>query len=148
MNDASEAEDVLHDVFVTLWTRGGALDAERGTAFAWLVVTVRNRAIDRLRRRRRRIELIEATVPEDLAPSHQAQPADSAHTLGQQENALLVRQAVATLDPDQRSAVELAFFGGLTQPEIAHRLNAPLGTVKARIRRGLLKLRDTLALRP
>lgn len=147
LNDPVEAEDIVHDVFVSVLHKAGEFQSARGTAFTWLVALVRNRAIDRLRRRRRRRELIEASVPGEIGPASAGEEIDSAARIGLQENALQVRSAVATLAPDQRSAVELAFFGGLTQLEIADRLQAPLGTIKARIRRGLLKLRDTLASR-
>jgi RNA polymerase sigma-70 factor (ECF subfamily) len=143
LGDARETEDIVHDVFLAMWEKAAAFSAERGTAFAWAVTLTRNRAIDRLRQRQRRGELLGASAPADLG---YAEAAGTADALVFREKAGLVRSALAALPAEQKQAVELAFFGGLTQEQIAENLNQPLGTVKARIRRGLLKLRD--ALRP
>ena len=144
LSNASEAEDIVQDVFLALWEKAAAFEPGRGSAFAWAVTLTRNRAIDRVRMRKRRSELLAETTAEDAG----TQPADaglhSADELVFKEQAGAVRAAVATLPPEQQRAVELAFFGGLTQQEIAEKLREPLGTVKARIRRGLLRLRDTL----
>ena len=107
---------------------------------------MRNRAIDRVRSRRRRGELLGASVPADLGYEESTATAHETAALGDQARA--VRAAVAALPAEQQRALELAFFSGLTQQEIAEKLSEPLGTVKARIRRGLLRLRDTLAHRP
>jgi RNA polymerase sigma-70 factor (ECF subfamily) len=141
--DSAEAQDVVQEVFVALWNKAAAFDPARGSAFAWAISLTRNRAIDRLRMRRRRAALIEESFPADLAAT--APATDSADDLIFKEKAGAVRAALATLPRDQLRALELAYFGNLTQQEIAARLAEPLGTVKARIRRGLLKLRDTLA---
>ncbi|MSU22743.1 MAG: sigma-70 family RNA polymerase sigma factor [Opitutus sp.] len=147
VSDATEAQDIVHDVFVTLWEKASSFDRDRGTAFAWAVTLVRHRAIDRVRTRRRRAELLAASAPADLGYEEHApgSSADDRALLTDQAGA--VRAAVAELPVEQKRALELAFFSGLTQQEIAARLSEPLGTVKARIRRGLLKLRDTLARR-
>lgn len=144
VNDATEAQDVVHDVFITLWEKASTFEAGRGSAFAWAVTLVRNRAIDRVRMRRRRSELLSASAPADLGYDENApgSGADDSAALGDQ--AQVVRAAVATLPLEQKRALELAFFSGLTQQQIAEQLSEPLGTVKARIRRGLLKLRDSL----
>jgi RNA polymerase sigma-70 factor, ECF subfamily len=144
VNDATEAQDVVHDVFVTLWEKAATFQTERGTAFGWAVTLVRNRAIDRVRMRRRRAELLADSAPADLGYDEDApgSGADESAALGDQ--AQVVRAAVALLPLEQKRALELAFFSGLTQQEIAAQLSQPLGTVKARIRRGLLKLRDSL----
>jgi RNA polymerase sigma-70 factor, ECF subfamily len=148
LNDAAEAEDIVHDVFVSLWTKAGDFEATRGSPFGWLVALTRNRAIDRVRTRKRRGELLEQSAPGDLGYNeNRQQDSDSASDLWLKEKAAAVRTAVAELSAEQRSALELAFFSGLTQQEIAAKLQEPLGTVKARIRRGLLKLRDSLASR-
>jgi RNA polymerase sigma-70 factor (ECF subfamily) len=141
LGDTRETEDILHDVFLALWEKSATFSAERGTAFAWAVTLTRNRAIDRLRLRKRRGELLSASVPADLGYDETAGTADA---LIFKEKALLVRTALASLPAEQKQAVELAFFSGLTQEQIAKDLQQPLGTVKARIRRGLFKLRDTL----
>ena len=144
LNDQGEAQDVVHDVFISLWEKSALFASERGTAFAWAVTLTRNRSIDRLRSRRRRSVLLEQAAPSDLGydQSPTGSGADDQAALGDQ--ARVVRSAVADLPDEQKLALEMAFFGGLTQQEIAQRLDQPLGTVKARIRRGLLKLRDSL----
>jgi RNA polymerase sigma-70 factor (ECF subfamily) len=146
LGDSREAEDVVHDVFLTLWQRSMEFSADRGSPFSWAVTMTRNRAIDRVRQRRRRAEILADTPPADLGygETSAGTSTDSAEALQARERAGAVRQALSTLPDDQQRAVELAFFGGLTQQEIAANLNQPLGTVKARIRRGLLKLRDVL----
>lgn len=147
LNDPTEAQDVVHDAFVTLWEKATTFDTARGNAFSWAVTLVRNRAIDRVRMRRRRAELLAASALSDLGYADESSAASGSETAQLGDDARAVRAAVATLPVEQQRAVELAFFGGLTQEEIAQKLSEPLGTVKARIRRGLLKLRDTLATR-
>ena len=144
LNNASEAEDVVHDVFLSLWEKAAAFEPGRGTAFGWAVTLTRNRAIDRVRMRTRRAGLRSRTTAEDAGMQPSGSGPDSADDLLLKEQAGAVRAAVAALPAEQQRAVELAFFSGLTQQEIAEELREPLGTVKARIRRGLLKLRDTL----
>ena len=144
LNDGAEAQDIVHDTFLALWEKASLFESGRGTAFSWAVTLTRNRAIDRLRTRRRRSDLLEKSAPIDLGYDENGDGgADDRALRGDQARA--VRSAVATLPADQQRALELAFFSGLTQQEIAERLSEPLGTVKARIRRGLLKLRDSLA---
>lgn len=146
LNDAAEAEDVLHDVFVTLWDKAADFESSRGHAFSWALTLTRNRAIDRVRSRKRRSEILTQAVPADLGYDEAADAKlDSADTLWVKEKAAAVRSAVATLPADQRQVLELAYFGGLTQQQIAEKLSAPLGTIKARIRRALLKLRDVIS---
>jgi RNA polymerase sigma-70 factor (ECF subfamily) len=145
LNDAREAEDIVHDVFIALWNKAGDFESDRGTAFGWCVTLTRNRAIDRVRARKRRGELLAESAPADLGyDENQAENADSGDMLWQKEKAAVVRQALESLPVEQRAALQLAYFGGLTQQEIAAKLSEPLGTVKARIRRGLLKLRELL----
>lgn len=145
LNDSREAEDIVHDVFISLWNKAGDFEADRGTAFGWCVTLTRNRAIDRVRARKRRGELLTQSAPADLGyDENQADNVDSGDMLWQKEKAIVVREALENLPPEQRSALQLAYFSGLTQQEIAARLREPLGTVKARIRRGLLRLRELL----
>lgn len=145
LNDATEAQDVIQDTFLQLWHKAATYDTTRGSVFAWAATLTRNRAIDRIRMRQRRAELLAESAP-DLQPAAGGDP-DSAAALWLREQAGAVRSALTTLAPEQKQAIELAFFSGLTQQEIAAKLNEPLGTVKARIRRGLLKLRETLPTR-
>ena len=145
VSDPTDAQDLVQDTFVALWEKAGTFERERGTAFAWAVTFVRNRSIDRVRSRRRRSEILAAAAPDELGyrDDGAGPAADASAASGDQARA--VRAAVAALPTEQKRALELAFFGGLTQQEIAAQLSEPLGTVKARIRRGLLKLRDSLA---
>ena len=142
-NDAAEAQDIVQEVFLQMWNTAATYDAGRGSVLAWATTLTRNRAIDRVRMRKRRGELLAEAAP-DLQPASPAGDSDSASSLWVQEKAGVVRTALTQLAPEQQTAIELAFFSGLTQQEIAARLNEPLGTIKARIRRGLLKLRATL----
>ena len=142
LGDHAEAEEVIQDVFVQIWDKAPAFDDLLGSAFQWALSITRHRAIDRLRSRQRRAKLIEelvqtsgADLPENSMPDTEAAGGESA---------LAVRAALISLPNDQRHAIELAFFAGLTHPEIAEVLHQPLGTIKARIRRGLLKLREAL----
>lgn len=144
LRDPAEAEDIVHDAFVVVWQKAAEFDARRGNTFSWIVTLVRNRAIDRIRMRRRRGELLEQAAAQDLPHPDGADDPDAAESTLLIERATAVRDAVNRLPAEQRDALQLAFFGGLTQIEIAERLQAPLGTVKARIRRGLLRLRDFL----
>ena len=148
LQDSSEAQDVVHDSFIALWEKASTFETTRGTAFAWAITLTRNRAIDRLRSRRRRAQILEAAAPSDLGLDENSSGPSADLAAATSDQARAIRAAVATLPADQQTALELAFFGGLTQEEIAVRLRAPLGTVKARIRRALLKLRDQLAPRP
>ena len=147
LNDASEAQDVVHDVFLALWENAASFDSGRGAAFSWAVTLTRNRSIDRLRTRTNRARLLDSSIPDDLGYGSDSEVlgGDDRAELG--ERADVVRSAMGALPEEQRRALELAFFSGLTQKEIAEKLSEPIGTVKARIRRGLIKLRDSLAKR-
>jgi RNA polymerase sigma-70 factor (ECF subfamily) len=148
LRDSAEAQDVVHDAFVALWEKADTFTHDRGSPFSWAVTLVRNRAIDRVRQRRRRAELLAESAPSDLGYADTAPNVSATDAAVAGDEARAVRAAVATLPAEQKKALELAFFGGLTQEEIARTLREPLGTVKARIRRGLIKLRDSLAARP
>lgn len=138
LGDRSEAEDVLQIVFTRVWQEAGRYDPSKGSAASWLLSWVRNGAIDRLRRREalRRATLHSA----DQAP---AGPADDV-SLDHSEEREKVARAVAELPPDQRQVIDLAYFEGLSQTQIAQKLGEPLGTVKTRMRLGMNKLRQAL----
>lgn len=142
LRDEAEAEDIVQDVFLTLWEKASDFSRERGSAFGWAVTLTRHRAIDRLRLRQRRRELLDQPAAGHFATAAASPSAEEA--LAARETARAVRSAVAGLPTEQQRALELAFFGGLTQQEIAARLQEPLGTIKARIRRGLFRLREIL----
>ena len=144
--DAAEAQDVVQDVFLQLWHKAADYQTARGTYFAWAATLTRNRSLDRVRMRKRRGEIVQESAA-DIQPAGASDHVDSADALWVREKAGAVRAALTSLAPEQRSAIELAFFSGLTHQEIAAKLGEPLGTIKARIRRGLLRLRDALSTR-
>jgi RNA polymerase sigma-70 factor (ECF subfamily) len=138
----TEAQDLLQEVFLSVWNKAETFRADRGSAFSWVVAQLRNRAIDRLRSRRRRGELLEEHAP-DLEPSGSATPS-SAQNAETSERAREVRSAMEQLTDEQRQVLRLAFFEGLTHVEIAEKLEQPLGTIKARAHRGMARLRNIL----
>jgi len=141
LNDQEEASDVLQEIFIQIWDKAASYDPALGKPFSWVLTMARNRAIDRLRSLQRRYRFLEEVTHELDAPAEQASAGDDVFG---REKAVLIRAAVEALPLEQRQAIELAFLGGLTQFEIAETLQQPLGTIKARIRRGLLKLRERL----
>jgi RNA polymerase sigma-70 factor (ECF subfamily) len=144
LSDGTEAEDVIQEVFILVWSRTAEFNAERGSLFSWMICIARNAAIDRLRKRQRRLRLLGNSSPLDFVPD-EALPGSSVRAGVQSaESAHRVKNAFSQLGGDEQHALELAYFSGLTQPEIAARLQAPIGTIKARIRRALLKLRELL----
>ncbi len=143
LNNQEAAEDVLQDVFVQIWEKAPLYDPARGKPMTWAVTLTRNKAIDRLRSIVRRNRL-QDEVQRESATFEQFDDRSSFDAVSSGETNQLVRVAVRKLSKDQREAIELAFFSSLTQTEIAERLNEPLGTIKARIRRGMMRLRDLL----
>ena len=142
--DPALAEDTAQDVFLRLWRTPQAFDPARGRFVSWLVSVARNRAVDevRMRGRRRLREVGENSNPED-PPDGRAE--DPQMAVQVQADRLAVRRALETLPEEQRRALELAYFAGLTQQEIAERLQQPLGTIKTRTRLALKKLRQALS---
>jgi len=144
LNNQEAAEDTLQDVFIQIWEKAPFYDPARGKPLSWAVTLTRNRAIDRLRSAQRRQRLQE-DLQSESETFDQFDDGSSLDAVTSVETSKLVRAAITQLSNDQREAIELAFFSSLTQMEIAERLNVPLGTVKARIRRGMVKLRDVLS---
>lgn len=145
--DAGLAEDASQDVFVRLWRRPETFIAERGRFMSWLMSVTRNRAVDELRARgrRRRREGSSLGEPDEAAePLFSSDPIDPQWSAELHDDQAAVRQALTCLPNEQRLALELAYFGGLTQQEIAAQLHEPLGTIKTRIRLGMQKLRRAL----
>lgn len=145
--DAQLAEDTAQDVFVRLWNRPETFISERGRFLSWLMSVTRNRAVDELRARgrRRKREGGPLGEPDEAAsPLFSTECEDPCASAQLHEEQVLVRKALTDLPHDQRRALELAYFGGLTQQEIAAILHEPLGTVKTRIRLGMQKLRRAL----
>jgi len=132
LGDTGAAEDILQEVFMQLWRSPDMFEATRGSLPGWLAVVTRNRAIDSLRKRRPETEITDVivSIEPDLAGS-----AQSTRALEK------IRSALGGMPAPQRSALEMAFFDGLTHTEIAEKTGEPLGTIKTRIRAGLLTLR-------
>ena len=132
LGDTGAAEDILQEVFIQLWRSPDVFDPSRGSLAGWLAVIARNRAIDSLRKRRPETDIAEivVSIEPDLAS-------------GTEWNRVLekIRNALTSMSSSQRSALEMAFFEGLTHTEIAAKTGEPLGTVKTRIRAGLVILR-------
>jgi RNA polymerase sigma-70 factor, ECF subfamily len=145
LGDAGDAQDALQDVFLQIWSRAATYNPEQSTVFSWTVLLTRSRVIDRLRARKRRLRVVDSTTGDEDAEVADASTMESAaDTADKNDEAARVRSVLNNLPSEQREAIELAFFGHLTHHEIAARLGEPLGTIKARIRRGLLKLRERL----
>jgi RNA polymerase sigma-70 factor, ECF subfamily len=145
VRDRAEAEDILQEVFVRVWTRAELFDPRLGGPTAWLVRIARNRAIDRLRARRSR----DADRP-PLDESIAERPAAATDIVSPEAAALeaerrgTVIDALSVLPPEQRRLIEAAFFEGYTHGELATRFGLPLGTVKTRIRAGIVAMRQRL----
>jgi RNA polymerase sigma-70 factor (ECF subfamily) len=139
LNSREEAEDILQEVFIQVWRRAKDFDEKRGRPFTWLVTLARSRAIDRLRLLGARQRLAASAGRERV---DEASDALTDTIKGTQQE--VVRRALAELPEEQKHTLVLAYFEGLTQSEIAAKLGAPLGTVKTRMRSGLIKLRALL----
>jgi RNA polymerase sigma-70 factor (ECF subfamily) len=144
LRDAHLAEDMVQEIFLRLWRRPESYTASRGRFSTWLTSVSRNRAVDEIRSRNRRYRH-ETASPEqqerELPAPESEDPALSAELADQRR---LILTALANLPDEQRQTIELAYFGGYTQQEIADILGQPLGTVKTRIRLGMQKLRSAL----
>jgi RNA polymerase sigma-70 factor (ECF subfamily) len=144
LGDAAAAEDIVQEAFLAVWRNAAGYDGARGTFRAWLMASVRNRCIDVLRGPRRALKLddtIEATL--DLTSGDDVWETVVLHLRAQD-----VRRALDSLPDDQRTTINLAYFGGLTHAQIAAQMRVPLGTVKGRMRLALEKLRAVLASGP
>jgi RNA polymerase sigma-70 factor (ECF subfamily) len=141
LQDRTEAEDVVQDVFTQAWAQAARYDTSRGAVSAWLLNMARSRAIDRLRSRRARPEMSERSAALNMADA--AIPLDM--QLVSSERAAQLKRALQELPLLNRMAIELAYYEGLTHAEIAERLEQPLGTVKTRIRQAVIRLRESLA---
>jgi len=145
----ADAEEVVADAYAQVWRSASGFEPSRGSVAAWLATIVRTRALDLVRSRKRRARVLEeaAVVTDEgetlvLAPTAESPDRGAELT----ETSIIVRRSLAELPPPQRKVIELAYFGGLSQSEIAAHLSEPLGTVKTRMRAGMEKLRQ--ALRP
>jgi RNA polymerase sigma-70 factor, ECF subfamily len=141
VQQAGTAEEVVQDVFLQLWRNAARYDASRGPFLPWLLTMARHRALDTLRlkseRQRRREDQTEELPGVCAAPQFEKQ-------LDEKRRAVQVRELMTSLQPQQKRAIELAYFEGLSHTEIAATLQEPLGTVKSWIRNGLMRLREGL----
>jgi RNA polymerase sigma-70 factor, ECF subfamily len=139
MRSKAEAEDVVQDTFLEVWRRAGDYDASRGELSAWILSMARSRCIDRVRRARVRARYAQQVDP---APHDGSAAVDD--SVAASEHGARIRQLLLSLPEEQRHALELAYFEGLTQQEIATRIGVPLGTIKTRLRLALEKLEKGL----
>jgi RNA polymerase sigma-70 factor, ECF subfamily len=137
LRDRALAEDAVQEAFLAVWRTAASFDARRGSASTWVLTLVHRRAVDLVRREERR-----RGDPLDDAPVASGEATDETAEVREQRRA--VQAALAKLPTDQREALELAYYGGLSQSELAEKLGVPLGTVKSRMFAGLSKLRDLL----
>jgi len=143
LGNAADAEEVLLDVYQQIWRAANSFDPGRGGVWNWLVLLTRSRALDRLRNTASKRQHEVAALPEQQSAVASSAPVpEQASILAEQETT--VRRAIRTLPAEQREALELAYFSGLTHNEIAARLGVPLGTIKTRIRSAMDKLRVAL----
>lgn len=140
VRDRAEAEDVVHDAFVAVSDRASRYSAERGSVMAWLVTLVRNLSIDRTRRRDRRGAITRDVIAHEPPPSTR----DAERQIAEATDRAQIRSALDSLPDAQRRTLEVAFFEGLSYPEIAEREKVPVGTIKSRAARALAALRVAL----
>lgn len=140
LRNDGDAEDIVQEVFSQVWRNARRFESARGSVGAWLLVIARTRSIDRLRARQARPDNVAEAYPDSIVD----RGVPVTDQLLSEEQAARIRQALVALPDAQRTALELAYYEGLTQSEIAQRLTEPLGTVKTRIRTALMTLRQRL----
>lgn len=141
LNDHATAEEVLLDVFTQVWRQASRYDGTRGGPMAWITTIARSRAIDRLRSGKQELQREESleTVVQYAASDNVEEDVANA------EMRAIIQKAMELLTPEQREVIELAYYSGMSQSEIALKLNQPLGTVKTRTRIGMMRLREALS---
>ena len=147
LKEDADAQDVVQDVFIQIWDKAKLYDPAKGKPLTWALTLTRNRSIDRIRAIQRRTRLRDDFEKETVA-DESAGIREALSGVDAGEKSQILRDAVGQLSPQQRRVIELAFFRGLTQSEVAGELGEPLGTVKARARRGLMKLKEILGTQP
>ena len=144
VGDAQVAEEILQEVFVRAWQQGGSFQTARGSLITWLLSITHNLSIDEVRRRKRRPQKAESEEPESILAALPDEGLDVEEEVWLSSLRTSIQEAMLQLPAPQREAIELAYFQGLTQREIADTLGEPLGTIKTRMRLGMLKLREQL----
>jgi RNA polymerase sigma-70 factor (ECF subfamily) len=147
LKEDADAQDVVQDVFIQIWDKAKLYDPAKGKPLTWALTLTRNRSIDRIRAIQRRTRLRDDFEKETVV-DESAGVREALSGVDASEKSQILRDAVGRLSPEQRNVIELAFFSGFTQSEIADRLGEPLGTIKARARRGLMKLKEILGTQP
>ena len=147
LKEDADAQDVVQDVFIQIWDKAKLYDPGKGKPLTWALTLTRNRSIDRIRAIQRRTRLRDDFEKETVADESTG-VREALSGVDASEKVQILRDAVGRLSAEQRRVIELAFFRGLTQSEIAASLGQPLGTVKARARRGLMKLKEILGEKP
>ncbi len=147
LKEDADARDVVQDVFIQIWDKAKLYDPAKGKPLTWALTMTRNRSIDRIRAIQRRTRLRDDFEKETVV-DESAGVREALSGVDASEKSQILRDAVGRLSPEQRNVIELAFFNGFTQSEIADRLGEPLGTIKARARRGLMKLKEILGTQP
>lgn len=143
LNNPDDVEEVCNDVLTTMWKKADGYHPEKGSLVTWICTTARNRAIDRIRSHQRRAALYNRYEEKIDVDTPAGSDAVTEH-MDRQDARQILRSAIVNLTPEQKEVVELAYFQGLTQVEIANQIDRPLGTVKARIRRGVDQIRKTV----
>jgi RNA polymerase sigma-70 factor (ECF subfamily) len=144
VGDAQVAEEILQEVFVRAWQQGGSFQSARGSLITWLLSITHNLSIDEVRRRKRRPQKAESEEPESILAGLPDEGPNVEEEVWLSSLRVSIQDALQLLPAAQREAIELAYFQGLTQREIADTLGEPLGTIKTRMRLGMLKLREQL----
>jgi RNA polymerase sigma-70 factor (ECF subfamily) len=144
VGDAQVAEEILQEVFVRAWQQGGSFQSARGSLITWLLSITHNLSIDEVRRRKRRPQKAESEEPESILAGLPDEGPNVEEEVWLSSLRVSIQDALQQLPAAQREAIELAYFQGLTQREIADTPGEPLGTIKTRMRLGMLKLREQL----
>ena len=143
LNDHQDTEDIMQEVLMQIWQKAHLYEPTKGKPLTWISTMARNRAIDRIRSKQRRSRLSDE-FEQEVKPLQPEFDEDTSDLVISGENDRTLQKAVMDLSPEQREAIQLAYFNGLTQSQIAERLQEPLGTVKARIRRGVQRLEQSV----
>ncbi len=144
INNPRDAEDITQEVLLAIWKKSTTWEADKGKLSTWIASIARNRAIDTIRSKQRRAILCEKVQTEESARDLVTLEYSANEEMQRSEAHAIARRANVELSPEQREAIELVYFRGLTQAEAAKRAGIPIGTAKARIRRGAQRLRDTV----
>lgn len=144
IRSAEETEEIVQEVFLQIWKKSGLFSAEKGSVYTWIMTIARHKAIDHLRARRGPDTLASLEESPELSLPDGEYLADPLNAAITSEHEAFMREGMEALSADQRAILELSYYEGYSQSEIAERLNMPLGTVKTRMRLALKKLRDHL----